>query len=214
MKGTCLLFDLDGTLSDPRVGITSCIRYALEKLGRQPPPDAELLEFIGPPLHGSFAQMLGSQQAASRALAHYRERFGRVGLYENELYAGIQAALHELSGRCEQMYVVTSKPTVYAQKIIHHFALQNFFRCTYGSNLDGTLADKTDLIGWVLRQEDIAAGDAVMIGDRRHDIVGARANHVASIGVLWGYGSKQELVDSGADKLCARPDLLGEALVG
>ncbi|MDH3451698.1 MAG: HAD hydrolase-like protein [Gammaproteobacteria bacterium] len=207
-----LLFDLDGTLSDPGVGITRSIQYALEKLGYEPPPGETLLRYIGPPLHDAFVELLGSQRAAAGAIVHYRERFARVGLYENRLYAGIEAALATLSGRCERMCVVTSKPTVYAEKIVTHFALQRYFRKIYGSNLDGSLTDKTDLIGLVLRRERIPAHAAVMIGDRRHDVIGARGNAVRTIGALWGYGSAQELVASGVHCLCARPDLLDDCV--
>jgi phosphoglycolate phosphatase len=203
-----LLFDLDGTLTDPKTGITACIRYALERLGHEPPPDAALVKYIGPPLHDSFVELLGSRRAAASAIAYYRERFASTGLYENNLYTGIVSALSALASRCDRMYVVTSKPTVYARKIVAHFNLHGYFHGAYGSNLDGSLADKTELIGFVLREEKIAAHTAIMIGDRRHDVVGARGNGVLAIGVLWGYGSEQELVESGAHSLCARPDLL------
>jgi phosphoglycolate phosphatase len=202
------LFDLDGTLTDPKVGITACIRYALERLGHEPPPDEVLVKYIGPPLHESFFELLGSKRAAAGAVAYYRERFASTGLYENHLYAGIESALSRLASRCDRMYVVTSKPTLYARKIVAHFNLHGYFHTAYGSNLDGSLADKTELIDFVLREEKISANAAVMIGDRRHDIVGARGNGVLAIGVLWGYGSEQELVESGAHSLCERPDLL------
>jgi phosphoglycolate phosphatase len=203
-----LLFDLDGTLTDPKAGITACIRYALERLGHEPPPDTALVKYIGPPLHDSFVELLGSRRAAASAVVYYRERFASTGLYENNLYTGIESALSELASRCDRMYVVTSKPTLYAQKIVTRFNLNDYFHSAYGSNLDSSLANKTELIGFVLREEKIAAHAAIMIGDRRHDVVGARGNGVLAIGVLWGYGSKQELVESGAHSLCARPDLL------
>ena len=208
-----LLFDLDGTLSDPGVGITRSIQYALMKLGREPPPGESLVKYIGPPLHEAFVELLGSQQQAASAIVHYRERFASLGLYENRLYEGIEKALGALTARCERMYVVTSKPTIFAQKIVAHFALRGYFHKVYGSNLDGSLADKTALIAVVLRQEKIAAHATLMIGDRRHDVIGARANGVQTIGALWGYGSEQELAESGAQRLCERPGLLDDCVV-
>jgi len=209
-----LFFDLDGTLSDPKVGITTSIQYALEKLGHEAPPCETLSKYIGPPLHDTFVELLGSRQAAASGIVYYRERFAAIGLYENHLYAGIESALSALVPRCDRMYVVTSKPTVYAQKIVAHFNLCGYFHRTYGSNLDGSLADKAELIEYVLRRESIAAPAALMIGDRAHDVVGAHANGVLAIGVLWGYGSAQELVESGAHSLCAQPGLLDECIAG
>ncbi|MDH3712355.1 MAG: HAD hydrolase-like protein [Gammaproteobacteria bacterium] len=198
-----LFFDLEGTLTDPNAGITACIQYALAKLGHEPPPDEALVKYIGPPLHDSFVELLGSQRAAARAVTYYRERFASTGLYENHLYPGIESALTTLSSRCEKMYVVTSKPTVYARKIVAHFELRGFFSAAYGSKRDGTRADKTDLIGLVLREGKIPAHPAAMIGDCRHDVIGALDNGVLAIGVLWVYGSAQELMESGAHSLCA-----------
>ena len=133
-------------------------------------------------------------------------------MYENRLYAGIQAALAELHADGRRLYVVTSKPTVYARRIVAHFELQHFFRAVHGSNLDGSLADKTELLAHVLREEALAPDAAVMVGDRKHDMIGARANRVRAIGVLWGYGSEEELTSSGAHALCPRPALLSRCI--
>jgi phosphoglycolate phosphatase len=149
------------------------VKYALSKL-EHPMPAMEVLEkWIGPPLHESFVDILGSRQAADRALGLYRERFGRIGLYENRLYAGIQESLERVMDQVESMYVVTSKPTVYSEKIIDHFDLTRFFRKVYGSNLDSSLTNKSDLICFVLEAESIEPSAAIMIGDRHHDITGA-----------------------------------------
>ncbi len=208
-----LFFDLDGTLTDPQVGITACIQYALQKLGRAAPPRASLTRYIGPPLLDSFRELLGSQCDAERALAHYRERFARVGMFENRVYTDIVDALSALGEQHAQaMYIVTSKPTVYARDIVAHFNLDRFFRQVYGSGLDGSLTDKGELIDFVLREEQIAARSTVMIGDRRHDMAGARCNGLSAIGVLWGYGSRRELVESGAHRLCASPDRLQDCV--
>lgn len=208
-----LFFDLDGTLTDPQLGITTCIQYALRRLGRPAPPRAALTRYIGPPLRDSFLELLGSQRDAERAVAHYRERFARAGMYENRLYDDIVETLSTLDEtHARAMYVVTSKPTVYARDIVAHFGLCRFFRRVYGSRLDGSLTDKRELIGLVLREERIAARSTVMIGDRQHDIAGALSNGLHAIGVLWGYGSRRELTESGAHHLCARPRQLQECV--
>ncbi len=208
-----VFFDLDGTLTDPKEGITSCIKYALSKL-EHPIPAMDVLEkCIGPPLHESFVDIVGSPEAADRALGLYRERFGSVGMYENRLYAGVRESLSRLGDHVESMYVVTSKPTIYSEKIIEHFDLSRFFRKVYGSNWDGSLTNKSDLIRFVLASESIAPSAAIMIGDRHHDITGAKENGLRTIGVLWGYGSRQELEDAGADALCEAPKVLHDCIV-
>ncbi|MCH6584181.1 MAG: HAD hydrolase-like protein, partial [Proteobacteria bacterium] len=165
-----VFFDLDGMLTDPKEGIPACIKYALSKLEHPIPAMEVLKKCIGPPLHDSFVDILGSVEAADRALGLYRQRFGRIGMYENRLYAGVKESLSRLGDQVESMYVVTSKPTVYSEKIIEHFDLTRFFRKVYGSNLDGSLTDKSDLIRFVLESESSAPSAAIMIGDRYHDI--------------------------------------------
>ncbi|MCZ6717871.1 MAG: HAD hydrolase-like protein [Gammaproteobacteria bacterium] len=208
-----VFFDLDGMLTDPKEGITACIKYALSKLEHPIPAMEVLKKCIGPPLHDSFVDILGSVEAADRALGLYRQRFGRIGMYENRLYAGVKESLSRLGDQVESMYVVTSKPTVYSEKIIDHFDLTRFFRKVYGSNLDGSLTDKSDLIRFVLESESIAPSAAIMIGDRYHDITGAKENGLRTVGVLWGYGSRQELEDAGADVLCETPKVLHDCIV-
>jgi phosphoglycolate phosphatase len=205
-----VLFDLDGTLTDPKDGITSCIRYALAKLDRPAPPLGVLEKYIGPPLHESFVDLLGSIEAADRALMFYRERFGQVGLFENQMYAGIEESLERITNNVQSMYVVTSKPTVYSERIIDHFGLSKFFQKVYGSHLDGSLTDKSDLIGCVLESESLQPSETTMVGDRHHDILGAKDHGLRTIGALWGYGSRQELEDAGADAVCAEPRLLSD----
>lgn len=193
--------------------ITSCIKYALSKL-EQPIPAIDVFEkCIGPPLHESFVEILGSLQAADRALGFYRERFGSIGMFENRMYAGVKESLTRLCDHVESMYVVTSKPTIYSEKIIDHFDLTKFFRKVYGSNLDGSFTNKSDLIRFVLASESIEPSEAIMIGDRYHDIAGAKENGLRAVGVLWGYGSRQELEDAGADALCEAPKLLHDCIV-
>ncbi len=206
---SAICFDLDGTLTDPKEGIIGCIRYALEKLGApQPGGDDELTWCIGPPLLGSFEQLVGDR--APEVLALYRERFGEVGLFENAVYPGIRGVLQALKDEDRRLFVATSKPTVYATRILEHFELHGFFEQIYGSELDGTRADKTDLLAWVLDRSQLEAPSTVMIGDRRHDVTGAHNNGMSVIGVLYGYGSEDELLDAGAQTLCAQPaELLG-----
>ena len=209
-----VLIDLDGTLTYPREGITTCIQHALRSLGQSVPPKADLERYIGPPLQASLLELLGSESLAREALALYRERFGRTGLYENEIYPGIRECLDRISTEVDSMCVVTSKPTVYATRIVAHFKLDSYFRVVYGSELDGTRTDKVDLLAHVLDAEGLDPGDAIMIGDRRHDIDGARAHGVFSIGVLWGYGDRRELSDAGADALCDQPGALAAMVLG
>jgi phosphoglycolate phosphatase len=211
-----LLFDLDGTLTDPFTGITRCIAYALERMGAPVPPPAQLRWCIGPPLKHSLARLLATDDALriEEALALYRERFGTVGLFENEVYAGIPEVLAALNEDGHALYVATSKPTVFARRIVDHFGLQRHFRAIYGSELDGTRADKIHLIAHILQAASIDAGASVMIGDRAYDMIGAKANGLARCGVLWGYGSREELDAAGAQALVATPRDLVPAIDG
>lgn len=204
---TAIFFDLDGTLTDPRVGIVRSLQYAVNKLGQDCPPEAELTRYIGPPLHQSLPILLGSADAAliDRAVGLYREYFAAQGIFENSLYPAITDVLKALQSRGHALYVVTSKAHLFARQIIEHFGLRDYFQNIHGSELDGTRGDKRELIAHVLEQERIHPGDAMMIGDREHDIKGALANGVRAIGVLWGYGSREELIHAGASGLCEIP---------
>lgn len=209
-----ILFDLDGTLTDPREGILTCFKYALDELQVESPADRTLEGMIGPPLRESFTALLGAddEERIDRAISLYRERFSRKGLYENALYPEISEALAQLREMGCSLFVATSKPHVFAQRIIDYFELGEFFRAIHGSELDGSNADKRDLLTHVLRMESLSATGTVMIGDRAQDILAARANGMSSIGVLWGYGSRQELAMAGADVLCEEPQMLVEAV--
>ena len=200
-----LLFDLDGTLSDPRVGIVRSIRHALDALGRASPPDDELASYIGPALRSTFAALLDTSDGGviERAMALYRERFAEVGLFENEVYPGIPEMLGELPS--SRAFVATAKPAVYARRIVDHFGLDTHFAAVYGAELDGRLDDKAELLAHLLEKEGLTADSTVMIGDRAVDVLAAKANGIRSIGVLWGYGSRQELVAAGAHALCGAP---------
>lgn len=209
-----IFFDLDGTLCDPRDGICRSLQYALEELGHACSPDEQLACHIGPPLSESFAHLLNSSDARliNRAIGLYRERFALKGIFENSVYGGIPGLLAALNREDFELYVVTTKPTIYARQIVAHFALQKYFRNVHGSELDGTRTDKRALIAHVLDREQIHPRDAVMVGDREHDMKGALANDVRPIGVLWGYGSREELTQAGASALCRTIEHLGEQL--
>jgi phosphoglycolate phosphatase len=202
-------FDLDGTLTNPKPGITRCIQYALERLSHPVPPADELVWCIGPPLHGSFKKFLGTDELAHRAIELYRERFRDVGLYENEAYAGIETTLSDVAGLGRRMFIATSKPKIYADRIVEHFGLKRYFEHVFGSELDGTRSDKAELLAYALDQTQADPARAIMIGDRSHDVTGARKNGMKAIGVLYGYGTLTELTEAGADHLCAaHPDVV------
>jgi phosphoglycolate phosphatase len=203
-----VLFDLDGTLTDPRQGIVACIRHALVTLRQPVPSDDVLATYIGPPLRDAFRSLLPPASAVERiesAIAAYRERFVARGMFENSVYEGIPEVLQELSARGARLFVATSKPRVYAERILDHFGLSTYFETVYGSELDGRLSDKGELIAHALTASALDPAATVMVGDRLHDIVGARRNRVYAAGALWGYGSASELEDAGARVLLRVP---------
>jgi phosphoglycolate phosphatase len=209
---TTLFFDLDGTLTDPKPGITGSIQYALEKLGRPVPTQDELAWCIGPPLRANFVILLGGEEQADRAVELYRERFGDVGLFENSVYPDIEAVLTSLGRAHPRMFVATSKPHVFAKRIVDHFGLSRHFEHVFGSELDGTRVHKNDLLAYALRETGTDPASALMIGDRSHDVLGAKANGMAAIGVTYGYGSREELISAGARHLCATPRAVLDAI--
>ena len=208
-----IYFDLDGTLTDPKIGITRSIQYALDKLGHPAiPSEDELTWCIGPPLRASFTKLIGHENSSDLALQFYRERFADIGIFENSLYAGISDILAALARPNRRLFVATSKPGIFAERIIDHFGLRHHFHRVFGSELDGTRSDKTHLLQYALEETSVDPSRAIMIGDRSHDIIGARNNGMNAIGVLYGYGSKQELTEAGALHLCAGPNGLLEYL--
>lgn len=198
-----LFFDLDGTLTDSRPGILASMRHALTILGMAIPADEVLSRFIGPPTHDAFRELLGSSdpELNARTIAIYRQRYSTLGLFESSLYPGVQAGLQALHEARFPLFVVTSKPEVFANTIIDHFQLRQYFQHVYGSELTGERSNKGELLAHVQRSEGISRSEAWMIGDRLHDIVGAKQNGLRSAGVLWGYGSREELSAAGADTL-------------
>jgi phosphoglycolate phosphatase len=201
-----VFFDLDGTLTDPKIGITASIQYALAKFDIPVPTQDELTWCIGPPLHASLKALLGTSDAdADRAVGFYRERFGEVGLFENTLYDGIENVLTAVAANGRRLFVATSKPHVFADRIIDHFGLRRHFGRVFGSELDGTRVQKTDLLRYALDETATDPQRAIMIGDRKHDMIGAANNGIGTVGVLYGYGSREELRDAGAMHLCSTP---------
>ncbi len=207
---TVIFFDLDGTLTDPKPGITRSIQYALGKLDWPIPPADELTWCIGPPLRGSMKKLLGSDELADRGVALYRERFADIGLFENEVYPGIEDTLSTLAQSGRRMFVATSKAHIFAERIIDHFKLRVYFERVFGAELDGTRSDKSELLRHALQSTRINPSQAMMIGDRSFDMVGARSNGMTAVGVLYGYGSEAELREAGAHHICATPRALLE----
>lgn len=205
MSIACVFFDLDGTLTDPAEGITRCICHALGILGLPAPPRSDLTRYIGPPLRHTFAELLGrnpDDAQVERAVGLYRERFSSVGLFENSLYQGVPEMLESLLEAGVDLYVVTSKPRVFAVSICEHFGLHRYLCGIYGPELNGWFDDKGDLLAHLLSVEGIAAQDALMVGDRKHDIIAAQKNRVTSAGVTYGYGTREELEKAGATHIC------------
>lgn len=211
MTTPSLFFDLDGTLTDPKAGITGCVQYALERLGAPVPSKDELEWCIGPPLRENFVKLVG-EDLAGRGVELYRERFSDVGLFENEVYDGIPLVLAALAAQGAALFVASSKPKVYVDRILDHFDLTRFFDRVYGSELDGRNTDKRDLLAVALADSGVHPNEAIMIGDRAHDAIGASHNAMDFVGVLYGYGSEEELEDEGTTRFVYEPRELIPAL--
>ena len=210
------LFDLDGTLTDPKSGIVRCMKHALDSLGAPRPPDDVLASFIGPPLRRTFATLLDTsdRDLIERAMALYREEYGQTGLFELQMYAGVTEMLERTCEIAPSAFVATAKARIYAERIVRRLGLDRYFAGIHGPELTGRFEDKADLLAHLLASEQIPREGAVMIGDRAGDIVSARANGIRSIGVLWGYGSESELEGAGANVVCRSPADLPACLAG
>lgn len=213
-KKTDILFDLDGTLTDPMIGITKSVRYALTHFDIEVATLEELTPFIGPPLKGSFQKFYGfSEEDAETALQKYREYFSKTGLFENQVYEGIEAMLCALKAHNMRLFVATSKPTVYAKQILEHFHLAEYFDFIGGSELSGERVEKKDVIEYVLKEKNIEPENAIMVGDRCFDVAAGKEAGLATIGVLYGYGDVKELTDAGADALAETVEDLKNLLI-
>ena len=201
-----VLFDLDGTLTDPAEGIVRCIQHSLSTLEIACPPREELTRYIGPPLRELFVSVCNStdQLLIERAVAIFRERFSTVGLFENTPYEEVPEMLSSL-GRDYRLFVATSKPQLYAEQILQHFSFAHHFEEIQGNDLAGRLDDKAELLRELIERRKLCPEQTVMVGDRMHDVIAAKKNGVASIAVTYGYGSESELIGAGADYFCESP---------
>ena len=196
-----IFFDLDGTLTDPEVGITSAVRYSLKNFGIEVADRKTLIPFIGPPLYQSYMVYYGfDEQKALKAVEYYREYFGEIGLFENKVYDGIYDLLDTLVGMGKTLVVATSKPEEYTLRILEKFNLRKYFTFVAGATFDSSRVKKGDVIKYALDNVKIEdKSKIIMVGDREHDVLGAKENGLTSLGVLFGYGDETELKNAGAD---------------
>lgn len=211
-----ILFDLDGTLTDSGPGITNSVAYALEKFGITVEDRTTLNPFVGPPLLESFAKYFGfSEERGREALGYYREYYQEKGIFENSVYEGIRGLLRELKKAGKTVVLATSKPEVFAVQIMEHFQLAEYFDVIAGASFDETRVEKSDVIRYALsRLDSVEEKKTVMVGDRENDVRGARENGLPCIGVLYGYGSREELETAGAACIAESVQELGELLAG
>ncbi len=195
-----ILFDLDGTLTDPAEGITNSVAYSLSKYGIEVSDKKELYKFIGPPLKDSYIEYYGfSESDALQAIEYYREYFKPKGMFENKVYSGVPELLNTLKQSGKRVILATSKPEVFSTEILKHFDLYKYFDFVSGATLDGTRSKKADIIAYALAEMRITEKEkCLMVGDRAQDINGAIANGIDSLGVLYGYGDRAELENAGA----------------
>ena len=209
-----LLFDLDGTISDSKIGILKAARYSLKALGISFDNIESLTPFIGPPIRDSYKDLFGlSDEEAELAVASYREYYSETGIYENTLYEGIDTMLKTLRDNGKTLIIATSKVNVYAKRILAHFEIDSYFSFVAGSEMDGRRSRKSELIRYAMENmgiEDVK--NAIMIGDRKHDIIGAKEVGMDSIGVLYGFGDLNELTKAGATHIADSVHSLSELL--
>jgi len=212
-----ILFDLDGTITDPKVGITKAVQYALRSFGiNVENSDDDLCKFIGPPLRQSFKDFYGfGTDKAEEAVRKYREYFLEKGIYENTMYEGMDVMLDKLKKRGKTLIVATSKPTCLAERVLSHFKLDQYFAFVSGAEMNGDRSEKIEIILYAFEKNKINdPGRCVMVGDRKHDIIGAKKAGIDSIGVLYGYGGREELSDAGATHLAESVAELEKLLCG
>lgn len=215
MKQKVILFDLDGTITDPKIGITKSFQYALQHFEIKVDNLDALEPVIGPPLKKSFSEFyhLPEEQIES-AIEKYRERFSTVGLYENEIYDGMENLLKELSEAGYILEIASSKPTVFVEKICEHFKIKQYFTHIVGSFLDGRRGEKEEVVEEAIRLSKATPDHIIMVGDRIYDVIGAHKKGIAVIGVSYGYGGRQELEEAGADVIVDTVAQLREELLG
>ena len=212
-KFDTLLFDLDGTLTDSTEGILNCLIYAIERMGFEVPEDTNI--FLGPPIRQSFAEFLGMNgEQVDEAVRIFRERYSDTGLFENRVYDGIPGMLERLKSGGKRLMVATSKAEIYAMRIFEKFGLAQYFEIVGGAELDGSRDYKDEVIEYVLAKAGITDRSTVlMIGDRRQDVLGAHKTDIECMGILWGYGSMEELTQAGADYIARTPQEAADMLL-
>lgn len=210
-----VLFDLDGTLTNSELGITKSVQHALKRFGIEVEDRTKLRPFIGPPLGESFRVYYGlSEEESKKAIEYYRERFSVKGLYENEVYEGVEKTLQTLKNSGKKLIVATSKPEKFTMIILEYFDLLKYFDFVAGATMDGSRGEKADVIRYALEISGIEdKSEAIMIGDRKFDILGAKENGLASIGVLYGFGDREELTAAGADYIAECAEDIAEILL-
>ena len=204
-RRTILLLDLDGTLVDPAEGIIGSCRHAMVRMGRPLTDDVDLRWIIGPSIRSTFARLLDGQGDPETAVGHYRERYSEWGLTAATPYAGVHAALAQRKADGARLFLCTAKARVFAERVVSHFGFADLLDGVYGPDLDGRFEDKGELMAHLLEQEGLDARQACMVGDREHDVLAAARNGVPAVGVLWGYGGREELVAAGAQVIIERP---------
>jgi len=201
-----ILFDLDGTIIDSKEGILNSVCYALDKMGREIPDKKDLLCFIGPPLSYSFAAFCGmSKEDSERAVAFYRENYAPRGVYEFSVYPGVETMLKKLSSGGRRLYLATSKPEVFAKKILEKAGLASYFTAVCGSLIPSGRDKKEEVISYLVENEALSLDETVMVGDRSYDAEGAHAVGLVAIGVSYGYGSVKELNRAGFEAIASSP---------
>lgn len=215
MQYKIILFDLDGTITNSGEGILNSVIYALKKMNLDVPDQNILYSFIGPPLNESFKKLYSLDRCSiEQAVSYYREYYQEKGMYENHLYEGIIKVLTDLKQAGCTLYIATSKPEMYAKKILAHFALDHYFTEIYGASLDNERSKKGDVIKYALKSAGITdLNETLMIGDRSHDMIGAKENKLACIGVLYGFGDRVELETAGADYIATTPEAVGNKII-
>lgn len=215
MKAKYILFDFDGTIADSSEGVFMCVLYALENMGRPLPGRDELRKFIGPPLRESFSRRCGmTPEETERAVELYRRMYSDTGILKCRVYDGVEKLLSDLRAKGFILAVATSKPEVYARRILDHFGLSRYFTYIAGAEFSGARTDKPAVIEYALKSLGADASEAIMIGDRFHDVEGAHRFGVKCVGVLWGFGSREEFEKCGADFICADTEEVERLLTG
>jgi phosphoglycolate phosphatase len=203
-----IFFDLDGTLTDSQEGIIRCIQHSIKNLGLPCQGESELKELIGVPLRATFEKLLGTKDKSlvEKAVSLYRDRYTEVGILENTVYPGIVDLLSALQGKSFKLYVMTTKPKIYADRIVRHFHLNQWFSDVYGTGMDGRFDDKGMHINLIMDHLKLAPEQTLMVGDRREDILAGKKNQLRTIGVTYGYGNRREIIESAPDFVCNSPD--------